>query len=342
MVDFRDMNKEPAAPKNKPNVRKPKVSFTELTAGIKKDNPENQPPVETGKILYQEASEYLNHVFEAVKTGKSFSLTPGFKVMGKMVDIQPFQDILFIMAMHLDQQYQFMINHSVNLAVFAIKMGANLGFTKQQQVEIGMAALLHDVGMAVIPDHIINKKERLTPQELKVFKERPKNGYNILKVCSEKYPYLPECAIQVHERIDGSGYPHGLKDDDIHEYAQIIGLLDMYEALIHSRPQREKLLHFSAVKEIIKNYKNSFQRKHLKVLLDIFSIFPIYSYVRLNSEAIGRVIETYPDRPMRPKLQIIYDSQKKKVLTERIVNLVENPLLYIVDSISEDDLESII
>ncbi len=82
-------------------------------------------------------------------------------------------------------------------------------------------------------------------------------------------------------------------------------------------PRRDKLTHFTAVKEIINTCKNRFQRKHLKLLLSIFTVFPIHSYVRLNSNAIGKVIETYADQPMRPKLQIVFDSQRRKVLTRK-------------------------
>jgi HD-GYP domain-containing protein (c-di-GMP phosphodiesterase class II) len=153
--------------------------------------------------------------------------------------------------------------------------------------------------------------------------------------------YLAETAAQVYERIDGSGYPRGLRGDEIHEYAQIIGLLDMYEALIHSRPQRDKVTPFTAIKEVINTSKHRFQRKHLKSLLSIFTLFPIHSYVRLNSNAIGRVIETCADQPMRPKLQILYDSQRQKVLSERIVILPDNPLLNIVDSVSESEIQEL-
>ena len=76
--------------------------------------------------------------------------------------------------------------------------------------------------------------------------------------------------------------------------------------------------------------------------MSIFTAFPIHSYVRLNSDAIGKVIETYPDQPMRPKIQIIYDSQKRKVLTEKIIALPEDPLLHIVDSINENQIRQLV
>jgi HD-GYP domain-containing protein (c-di-GMP phosphodiesterase class II) len=294
------------------------------------------------KILYKKAADYLNQVLDAARNKRGFSLQPGFKIVSRMVEMQPLNDPLFISAIHHDNPDEFIVYHSVNVSIFSIKMAQHLGFGLDKQVEIGIAGLLHDVGMAFVPNHIIFKQNKLNPKELHLLKERPKNSYKILKPFGDAYAYLAESAAQVYERIDGSGYPNGLKGDDIHEYAQIIGLLAVYDALIHSRPQREKFLHFNAVKEIIKTGKKGFQRKYLKALLNIFSIFPLSSHVRLNSNAIGQVIETYPEYPMRPKIQIMYDSQNQRVLTERIVNLSkESLLLYIVDAVSDHELSAL-
>ncbi len=338
MVEFKNLSEHSGPIINGKALGNPKVSFSSLSDNSIEDNFANVPRKDNSKVLYSNAVGYLTQVFKEIKAGKSFSLESGFQIIGEMVKIQPFQNDLFIMAIHRDYQKQYILDHSINVAIFAIKMGDRLGYSKDRQIEIGMAALLHDVGMAVIPDRIINKNDKLNPQELKIVKGRAQNSYNILKPFSKEHPYLAECAVQVHERIDGTGYPQGLVSDDIHEYAKIVGLMEMYEALIHSRPYRDKYLYFDAVKKIIKTYKRCFQRKYLKEMLNIFSIFPIHSYVSLNSKAIGKVIKTDPDHPMRPRLQIMYDSQKKKVLTERIVDLSENPLLYIVDSVSKEDL----
>ena len=260
--------------------------------------------------------------------------------MHQMVETQPLYDPLFARAIHKDNPGDYTVYHSVNVSIFAIKMAHFMRFSKQNQVEIGIAGLLHDVGMALIPEDIIFKDGKLSRKELSMLRERPLNSFKILRSVGEEYPYLAESALQVYERIDGSGYPMGLQMDEINEYAQIIGLVSVYEALIHSRPQRAKFLHFTAVKEIMKRDKRGFQKKHLKALLNIFSIFPLSSYVRLNSNAIGRVIETYPDYPMRPKLKIIFDSQKQRVLTNRMIDLSKNPLLYITDSVSEDEINA--
>ncbi len=301
---------------------------------------EKKSVVENRKLLYAQATEYLSMAFGFVQADKQFSIKSGFKILEKIVDTRTPIDALFLKAIHDEEFYDLRISPSVNVAIYAIKMAENLGFSKNRQIEIGMMGLLHDIGMARISEELVYE-QNLTEDEFLIFKERPQYGFDILSKFGTEYAYLAECALQIHERIDGSGYPRGLQGDEIHEYAQIIGLVDIYEALIHSRPQREKILHFYAVKEIIKSGKGKFQQRYLKALLNTFSIFPLGSYVRLNSGAIGRVILTYPDQPMRPRLQIVYDSQSKRVLTERLINLPDHSLLYILDSVSEQELVDI-
>ena len=303
--------------------------------------PHLSPAVEKARqLLYDEVAKYIREVFAAVRRRRKFSIAGGFKIMHQMVETQPPYDPLFINAIHQDNTGEYIIYHSVNVSIFAIKMAQYLGYSKERQEEIGMAGLLHDVGAGLVPKNVLYQENKLSQREISILRERPLNSFKILRQFGDQYMYLAVCASQVYERIDGSGYPNGLMGDEIKEYAQIIGLVDIYEALIHSRPQRVKFLHLTAVKEIIKTHKKGFKKEHLKALLNSFSIFPLSSYVRLNSNAIGKVIETYPDQPLRPKIIIEYNSQNQKVLTERIVDLTENSLLHIIDSVSEVELQS--
>ena len=127
---------------------------------------------------------------------------------------------------------------------------------------------------------------------MKQIRQRPVFSRQILSQLDKDYDYLAEIAFQVYERQDGSGYPSGLKGADSHEYARSIGLADFYEALIHSRPHRDRFLHFTSMKEVLRTGKNSFDRKHLKALMNVVSLFPVFSFVRLNSGTIGKVLET--------------------------------------------------
>jgi HD-GYP domain-containing protein (c-di-GMP phosphodiesterase class II) len=347
MVKFSDLKGGPRKPSNQP--RQPtrtgaskgsRISFSQLDkarTGITAERSAHEKTIraEDREGLYDRASVYLKEVFDAIRNRQRFSLETGIQIIREIVDGQTDKDPLFIKAVNLDDLSGFLINNCINVAIFAIKMAKYLEFSPDRQNEIGLAALLHESGMGVIPEKLILKKEKLTEQEFEIFSKRTEYAYKILHVFKKEYPFLADTALQIHERIDGSGYPSGLRGDEIGEYAQIIGLVDIYEALIHSRPQREKLLYFTAIKEIVRTGKRRFQKKYLKALLNTLSIFPLGSYVKVNSNAIGKVFETHPEHPMRPKLQIVFDSQGHKVVTERILDLKENSILFIVDSVSE-------
>lgn len=343
MVKFSDLYKSSEKETEKKSIEglqeDSKLRFSKHAAEEERITFDKEVIEKRRKALYEKAYDYLADAVDAIRKRKKFELETGIQIVREMVEANNTDDFLFIQAIYLDNPNKFAIYHSINVALYAIKMAKVLGWKEEKLVEIGMLGLFHDVGIAAIPEKIIYKQEQLSEKEFRFFKERPNFSYKILRAFSDRYAYLAECALQVYERIDGSGYPKGIKEDEIHEYAQIVGLVYMYEALIHSRPHREKFTHFFAIKEIIKSSKKLFQAKHLKALLKVFSVFPIHSYVRLNSNAIGQVIETYPDQPLRPKVQIVYDSQKREVLTEQIINLPDNSLLYIIDSVSEKELQ---
>jgi len=154
----------------------------------------------------------------------------------------------------------------------------------------------------------------------------------------KRYRWLADVVLQVHERSDGSGYPRGLKGGEISELASIIGLLDTYVAMIKQRPYRDKFLQSYAVKFLINEAKGLFPGKVLKVFLDQISLFPVHTHVRLNNKSIGLVLSTNKSQPMRPVIQLLYDSQGHKIEKKEIIRLSDNPLLYIVEGIDEKDL----
>jgi HD-GYP domain-containing protein (c-di-GMP phosphodiesterase class II) len=344
MLKFRDLQGHKGdhdrGKKGGPGESEEMVNFEESGSHPAEDKAQGPELTQRAESLYGRTCDYLQETFQQVKGNVSLSLDGGAGLVGEIVDATV-GDALFTKALHGENGSDFLVTHSANVAVYAIKMGAGLGFRKEQQIELGLTALLHDVGKCLVSGDVLYKEGELSKKELETVRESPNHGYELLKPLATEHPYLAECCLQVYERADGSGYPKGLEGNELHEYAQIIGLVDFYEALTHTRPHRDKFLPFAAVKEIIKSGKSAYPRKHLKALLTIFSIFPLHSCVKLNSHAIGRVIKTYVDQPMRPRLRIISDSQGSPVLTEQIVNLPEHPLLYIVDSVRQEEVPAV-
>jgi len=121
-----------------------------------------------------------------------------------------------------------------------------LGLPKKRLVELGLAALLHDIGKIRVPEEILYKEGSLKEDELAVFRKYPHDSFEILQGLGDKYHNLAECALHLNDRLDGSGFPQGLPGEAINPYARIIGILELYEAMTHNRPQRQKFTHFEA------------------------------------------------------------------------------------------------
>lgn len=289
--------------------------------------------------IHDELYEFRRGVLRAAKTNQKFSIDKGIELITKVIDTPDAIDDLYRKAIYRKEiKYDFTI-HGINVAVFAIKIGQGLGYEKARLVELGVAALVHDVGMTKIPDEIVNKHGVLSDEEYAQIKKHPQFGYDIIfNSLGEKYKWLAVVVLQEQEREGGQGYPKKLTGNQIHEYAKIIGMVDVYEALSHPRPQRKRFLPYEATKVIVGTSKGMFNPKLIKVLITKLSCFPIGSYVVLNSKAIGKVQETNESSPLRPAIEILYDGMGKKLLEKKIINLRDTPLLYIVDSIFEEDL----
>ncbi len=286
------------------------------------------------KALYAAAFSYVASVLRAVRRQEPFSLEKAFKIVGKMAAAQPdgVPDPLFLQALYQDDPAHYHLYNPVNVSIFSIKIAQRLDWEAEEAVKVGVAALLHDVGMGMVPEELIHKKEPLSRKEIDAMRKRPVHSHRILHDAFGKdHGWLAETALQVHERIDGSGYPNGLKGDAIHPYAQVVGLTDFYDALIHTRPQGQKFSHLSAAKEILRTGKAGYRKTCLRALIRLFTAFPLHSHVRLNTHAEGRVIATYPDNPLRPRIEILHDAQGRKPKEREIINLPEHPLIYVVD-----------
>jgi HD-GYP domain-containing protein (c-di-GMP phosphodiesterase class II) len=289
---------------------------------------------------YPRACRFLHQLSAQVKKDETPDPSPGELLVQELVEVSvegALPEHLLLQVLHGEEE-SFLIANMVNVAACSIVLGATMGLPRENLVEIGLAGLFHDIGKFRIPEEILFKTASLNEEERGVIRTSPYESHAILEPLGGKYGYLAVCALHVMEKLEGSGYPQGLQGNAIHPYAQIIGLVDVYEAMTHSRPHRPKMLHFHAVKEMLKVYKHAFQGELFKALLTRFAFFPVASYVKLNSGAVGEVIQTYPDHPFRPKVAVIVDAQGKRILVPRVIDLREQHVLYAVDAVAVESL----
>jgi HD-GYP domain-containing protein (c-di-GMP phosphodiesterase class II) len=241
-------------------------------------------------------------------------------------------------ASSIEQPFDYLVVHLVNVAIFAIEIGIGLLYSRDQLFKLGVGGLLHDVGMWKIPDEIVKKHGALNNEEFDMIKRHTEYGFEILSSLGEEYAWLAEIALQEHERENGKGYPRGLKGEEINENAKIIGLADVYEAISHSRSYKKYLLPHHAIKEVLNTLRGFFPPNIIKALVERLSIFPLYSYVKLNSGYIGRVVEVDEARPLRPTVEVLFDPQKKKVNKIQRIKLSDTPILYITEAVDKGEL----
>ena len=193
--------------------------------------------------------------------------------------------------------------HSMRTTILAIIIGTYLKLPNHRLIELGVAALLHEVGMLKLPTHIYLSKRSLNENEKKAIASHPIFGYSMLK--SFNFP-LAVClaALEHHERENGSGYPRQLSGEKIGLYSKIIAVVCSYEALSSSRPHKEAKDGYTGMLELLKNEGKQYDDTIVRALVLSLSIYPIGLYVLLSNGKKGQVVDVNPENPRFPIVQI--------------------------------------
>ncbi len=174
------------------------------------------------------------------------------------------------LAKTIDAKDAYTNGHSERVAEYSREIAKRYGYDEARQEEIYMIGLLHDVGKIGVPDTVINKPGRLTDEEFGMIKKHPMKGAEILATVSEM-PKLVTGARWHHERFDGTGYPDGLKGEDIPEEARIIAVADAYDAMTSHRSYRDIIPQDHVKSEIEKGMGTQFDERFAKIMLDMIA-----------------------------------------------------------------------
>jgi HD-GYP domain-containing protein (c-di-GMP phosphodiesterase class II) len=290
--------------------------------------------MEEYRKIYVTVQEYLEGVRRRVTRHMDFDLEPAIDFLYSTIGTPDLITKLYQFTSEYGHEEDFTISHSINTMILSLKVGQGMGFSKDKLFELGLSALFHDIGMFLVPDDILRKPDRLTQEESDAVRKHPEMGRDILSIRGGSYPWLSEVVYQHHEREEGQGYPRGLRGDRIHEYAKILGIVDTYEAMTHNRPHRRAI----SVRELIESKNQQFAPRIIKVFLEQISLYPIGSYVKLNNKSLAKVIDTNDHQPLRPVVNVLFDSQGNRMKADQIVNLKDNSLLWVIGNVSETEL----
>lgn len=211
---------------------------------------------------------------------------------------------------------EYTFKHSVDVATMALILARYRNFNESQMHDIGIAALLHDIGKTRIPDCILNKPGKLSEAEFEVMKLHSVYSYEILKNTSSYNNAICSATLQHHEKMDGSGYPYGLKRKEIFNYAKLISVADIYDALVTDRPYKKAIPAGMAV-EIMMAMGDELDIPSFKAFMQSVILYPSGSIVLLSNGEIATVVENIPSVPLRPTVVSLASGQVYNLSADR-------------------------
>ena len=231
----------------------------------------------------------------------------------------------------------YTFSHSINVSLLSVITGISLNLPPSALRDLGLGALLHDLGKTLTPLEILNKTGGLQESELKTIRQHPLDGHNLAQGGKRIYSDKSLAVIyQHHERIDGSGYPLGLQGDEIEPLSKVCALADVYDALVADRPYRAAYPSYEAL-EIMQSESQKFDLPTMQAFFQHIPAYPIGTVVSVNNDYIGVVVRNTIGYPTHPQVRIVATKDLEKIQPFE-VDLVVSLDMVIDDVYKEEQL----
>ena len=273
-----------------------------------------------------QSNSNLQGMMKSSRTIRSFQKV--FKdIVASLTDNKDALNLLASAKIH--ENYIF--EHSLNVSIYACQLALANGLPLKNVEEIGLGAMLHDLGKVHVPLEILNKPSELTKEENTLVKKHCEQGFEILRKIHEIPLPVAHCALQHHERIDGTGYPRGLKGDEIHRYAKIISVADVFDTVTNPRVFKPAVMPHEGLEILYAGGGTQFDIHQVNLFRDCIAIYPPGLTIRLNDGRTGIVSKYNYQAVGRPEIRIIKNEANENVSPYEIdLGARENLMLEIV------------
>ncbi len=277
----------------------------------------NQHPPEFIEAITDEiknkAKAVSGEVIENIRLAKEVNADEIKLLVGQIIDrlLNNKDTILYLTDIRTVDSYTF--EHSLNVCLYALILGIASGHDSPKLESLGIGALLHDIGKLVTPDEILNKPTRLDDKEYQVIKQHVLDGHEMIMGIPDMNKEVALIVRDHHERYDGKGYPLGKKGKEIHEFARIVAICDVYDALTSDRAYKNKIPIHQAIEYLISMGNHQFDYALVKLFINQLAIYPEGTFVKLETGEIAEVIKENRQWPTRPLIAIIYDKQGQQL-----------------------------
>jgi putative nucleotidyltransferase with HDIG domain len=290
---------------------------------LRPEDKELEQDLNAARQVYEATTTSLHNVIDDFRLNKEINPVELKTCVHGVIDGVVHNPSALALFSNLKSRQQDTVRHSLNVCILSLLFGRHLGLNEKQLSDLGYAALLHDVGEIKVSQEILDKHNRgLTPEEKKEMEKHAQYGAEILL----STPDIPGIAIEVarshHERVNGKGYPKGLKDTEINYFARLVSIVDVYEIVTNHPGAKVHVSCSDALKSIYMMRGSFFDRELVEEFIKCLGIYPIGSVVELNNGEVAIVISTKSGKHLLPTIMIVKNS--KGILYQPLVVNLEH------------------
>ena len=214
--------------------------------------------------------------------------------------------------------------HSLNVCVLSLTFGRALGLPIEELNEIGLGALLHDIGKMRVPLAVLNKPGKLTQDEFEIMKSHPGLGYELIKNDKNLSHNVLAIVKSHHERLNGKGYPDKLTEENISYYTKIVSITDVYDAITSDRCYHDGMTPHDALQKLYEWMPDNYDTELVQTFIRTIGIYPVGSVVELQSGHIGIVVKLNETHRLKPVVMAIMNRDKQYYPRRKLINLASS------------------
>lgn len=290
---------------------------------IYRDQVDMKDELSSVRQTHRKMSDVVKDMLTTLSRKKKLDIAGARKALKPMVDsiIRNPDALLWLNRLRVLDDYNY--SHAIGCSIWAMSMGRQLGMTRIDIESLGLGAMLLDVGKTKLPSKLLTKTEPLTEDEVKLLKSHVKLSMDIVNEEPGINMKIKNMIETHHERIDGSGYPLGLKGQAIPLFGRIAAIVDCYDAITSDRAYAEPMSSQEAVKKIYEWRGKDFQKELVEEFIQAIGMFPAGTLIELTTGEVGVVVAESRIRRLRPKIMLILDKNKAPREDYVICNLMD-------------------
>ena len=271
--------------------------------------------------ICQQSKKAVVSMFQEARMGKTVDAAGAQRLVDEISDSVSRNASALISLARLKTADDYTYMHSVAVCAMMIALARQLGLDEAQTRSAGLAGLLHDLGKAAMPMKVLNKPGKLTEDEFTLMKGHPVEGHKMLLAVGNVDPIALDVCLHHHEKTDGSGYPKGLKDEQISLYAKMGAVCDVYDAITSNRPYKSGWDPAESLRKMAEWTNGHFDQKVFQAFVKSLGIYPIGSLVRLASGRLGVVVEQSTKSLTTPLVKVFYSTKAELRIPAEVIDL---------------------